>query len=229
MAKALEGGKHLNRTEMMAVLSRAGVETNDLRFVHLLMKAELDKVICSGPRQGKQFTYALFDDRVPAVNNFNKDEALAALAARYFLSRNPATLADFTWWSGLANADAKAGLESIKAQLIDIKVDKQQFWLSPDIAIPDAKAPLAHLLPAFDEFAVAYKDRSAAVHPQYLKLALHVIFNPSIVVNNQVVGTWKRTVLKNTARISLHLFGKLNKTQTKALDDAQKRYLKFIG
>ena len=229
LAKALEGGKQLNRAAMMQALQQAGVATNDLRFIHLLMRAELDKVICSGGRQGKQFTYALFDDRVPAGNILTKEEALAELAKRYFNSHGPATIQDFTWWSGLSGTDAKRGLEMVKSELININVDSSEYWMGWDQAEVTGKAPIAHLLPAFDEFAVAYKDRTAAVNPKYLKQAQHVIFNPSIIVNSQVVGTWQRTIHKNVVDVTLNPFGKLNKVQQKAVGAAVEKYRKFLN
>jgi hypothetical protein len=228
LAKALEGGKQLNREQVMSVLNEAGVATDDLRFIHLLMRAELDKVICSGGRQGKQFTYALFDDRVPN-NTMPKEEALAELARRYFISHGPATLHDFTWWSGLATAETKIALEIVKSELANIMIDGTEYWMSPNELTTSNKAPIAHLLPAFDEFAVAYKDRTATVNPKYLQQARYVIFDPSIVVNNQVVGTWKRTVNKREIDITLNLFGKLNKIQLKAMEAAKKRYFKFMN
>jgi hypothetical protein len=35
-----------------------------------------------------------------------REEALAELSERYFTSHGPASLQDFTWWSGLTVADA---------------------------------------------------------------------------------------------------------------------------
>ncbi len=82
------------------------------------MQAELDRIICSGAKQGKQFTYALLDERVPSVKCLNKDEALAELSKRYFPSRGPATLKDFSTWSGLSIVDVKAGLSMVKSNFI---------------------------------------------------------------------------------------------------------------
>jgi len=228
LAKALEGGRQLNRIKVLNELNNAGVATDDLRFIHLLMRAELDKVICSGGRQGKQFTYALFDDRVPTGNTLSKEEALAELAKRYFMSHGPATIQDFTWWSGLSGIDARKGFEIVKSELTSIKVDSNEYWTVPGKADVRGKTPIAHLLPAFDEFAVAYKDRTAAVNPKYLKEAPHVIFNPSIVVNSQVVGTWQRSIHKNAIDIALNPFGKLNKVQEKAVGVAAERFRKFL-
>jgi len=228
LGKALTGEKQLSRLEMMDVLQQAGVDTNEERFIHLLMRAELDRVICSGARLGKQFSYTLFDDRVPPGNTPSHEEALAELVKRYFISRGPATLQDFAWWSGLTLTDAKTGLDVIKAELTNIQVNGHTYWMLKDQPVINIKAPIAYLLPAYDEFAVAYSDRTAVVNPKYLVQARHVIFDPSIVINNQVVGAWKRVVKKNEIEVILNPFGKLNKVQIKAIEMAQKRYQKFM-
>ena len=228
LAMALEGGKQLSRDEVKDVLQQAGIQTDDLRFIHLLLRAELDKVICSGGRQGKQFTYALFEDRVPAGNDFSREEALAELAKRYFTSHGPATLHDFSWWSGLTLADAKTGIDSVSSTLTEFKTNGLNYLMAKNEPDVSEKVPIAHLLPAFDEFAVAYSDRTAAMNPKYVTQAKRVIFDPSIVVNNQVVGTWKRAINKNLITISFNHFGKINKTQEKAIESAAAKYRRFV-
>jgi len=228
LANALQGNKQLTRPELVDVFQRAEIATDDLRFTLLLMRAELDQVICSGARAGRQFTYALLDDRAPATVPLKHEEALTKLAHGYFDSRGPATVHDFATWAGLTVADATTGLENVKAELINEVIDGKTYWMpnNTDIMLP--KNPKAYLLPMYDEFAIAYKHRDALVNPQYLKQARHVIFEQSIVVDDQVVGTWKRSIKKVTADITLNLFGKLNKTQMKAVEMAMERYKKFL-
>src|ERR1700761_4806442 len=95
--KAMTGGKTLMRNEIAEALQQAGVATNDQRFIHIMMEMELIGLVCSGGRQGKQFTYTLLDERVPAVKSLDRQDALAALAERYFTAHGPATLQDFVW------------------------------------------------------------------------------------------------------------------------------------
>ena len=60
------------------------------------MDFELEGVVCSGPRRGKQFTYALLDERVrPVAPIPTRDEALAKLARRYFQQPWPRDAAGF--------------------------------------------------------------------------------------------------------------------------------------
>ena len=131
LAKALQGGKQLIRAELVSVLKLAGIATDDLlRFTAIMMRAELDGIVCSGARRGRQFTYALLDERAPQARMLDRDEALAELARRYFTSHGPATLQDFVWWSGLTGADARAGLEMVTSQLMREVVDGQVYWFA---------------------------------------------------------------------------------------------------
>ena len=102
LTKALRGGKQLTRDTLRNAVQQAGVATDDLvRSAYILIRAELDGLICSGARKGKQFTYSLLDERQPNSATLERDEALAELTRRYFTSHGPATLQDFVWWSGL--------------------------------------------------------------------------------------------------------------------------------
>jgi hypothetical protein len=109
LAAALAGGRWLTRPELAAVLEGAGLSAEGQRMPYLLMHAELEGVICSGPRRGKQFTYALLDERVPAAPVLDQDAALAELARRYLRTRGPATVHDFAWWSGLTVTAIRQG------------------------------------------------------------------------------------------------------------------------
>src|SRR5438309_1389889 len=122
--------------------------------------AQLDAVICSGPRRGKQFTYALLDERCPkaATPVLSRDEALAELTSRYFRSHGPASLRDFAWWSGLTVADAKKGVALCEGRLGSRAVDGKQHWLDPSRVRASLAKPVVHLLPNYDEYLIAYKD-----------------------------------------------------------------------
>ncbi|MEZ2336690.1 winged helix DNA-binding domain-containing protein [Mucilaginibacter sp. RCC_168] len=228
LEKAMAGNKQLTRPELVNVFEQAGIATDELRFTILLMRAELDQVICNGGRVGKQFTYALLDDRAPLTPTLTREEALNKLALGYFNSRGPATLHDFANWCGLTVTDAGIGLEHVKSQLISEVIDGRTYWMPNNTKEMPSPKTKAYLLPAFDEFAIAYKDRDALVNPKYLKQTRHVIFDPAIVVDNQVVGTWKRTLKAKSVDVHLNLFGPLNKAQEKAVEKAVSSYRKFL-
>jgi hypothetical protein len=164
-----------------------------------MMHAELDGILCSGARKGKQFTYALLEERVPPVKPLNRDEALVELVRRYFLTRGPATLQDFAWWSGLTMTDAKRGLELVNSKFASEVINSQIYWFHESRSPKIDKSPTAYLLPNYDEYFIGFKDRSAigevATKAKISKddpsLIAHVI-----ILDGQIVGGWNRTIKK---------------------------------
>ena len=227
IAKALEGNNHLTRAELMTELDKEGINTSDLRSAHLMFHAELNGIVCSGAMRGKQMTYALLDERVSPTPTLTREEALAELAKRYFVSHGPATLQDFVWWSGLKVSDARAGLEMIKSALISEKIDDQLYWFSSHA--PSFSHNTVHLLPAFDEFMVSYKDRTASLSADNHTTAItgNGIFKPIVVVNGKVEGTWKRSVQKDKVKVETEFF---NSSFDKVLlGSAIEQYTHFLG
>ena len=231
LIKALQGGKQLTRLELVSILKQRGIQTDNLGFLHILLHAELDGIICSGGRRGRQFTYALLDERVPHALTLKRDEALAELTSRYFTSHGPATVQDYAWWSGLTVADARSGIGMLKHQMIHEDVAGQTYWFAA------SKPPLkniprtAWLLPNYDEYMVGYADRTVIIDPEHSKKLdgfAGALLNNSLVMDGRIVGTWKRTFKKDTVVIELNLLASLNKTEARALDAAIERYSGFL-
>ena len=217
LTKALQGGKHLTRAELRTVLNKSGVAADDLvRLAHIMLRAELDGVVCSGPRKGKQFTYALIDERVAAAKTLKRDEALAKLTKRYFTSHGPATLQDFVWWSGLTVSDARRGVELIERDLRNELLNDKAYWLPS--AKPSTSLYSAHLLPAYDEYSVAYKHREAVVG-----------LGPTVIVDGKAAGTWKSSTDKQSVTVTVTPSRALKKSETLAIVKAAERYAAFIG
>ncbi len=229
MTNALQGGKQLTRPEIVSALKQIGIVADDpLRFGLIIMHAELEGIICSGARRGKQFTYALLDERAPQARTLERDEALSELVKRYFSSHGPATLQDFVWWSGLTAADAKAGLAMAQDCLAQETIGNQIYWF-PSTTPAKAVSATVHLLPAFDEYTVAYKERSAIIDPLDAGQVGSAILGPVIVLDGQVVGTWKRVLKKNEVIITFDLFGTLNDAEKDVLIAEANRYGTFLG
>lgn len=228
LTSALQGGKQLTRNAMYQVLEAGGIAAANQRGLHILGRLAQDGIICFGARKGKQPTFALLDEWVPAAKTLERDEALAELARRYFTSHGPATPQDFGWWSGLTAADARAGLEMVRSEFIQEVIDGRAFWLSASVPTPKVASPAAYLLPAYDEYTVAYKDRSALLDPRHAQQAGSSILGPTIAVDGQIVGTWKRTLKKETVIITPSLFTPLSKAKYQALAEAAHRYGAFL-
>ena len=229
IVQALRGGKQFTRAEMYQVLEQGKIATTDQRGMHILGHLAQTGLICFGPRRGKQHTFTLLDEWVPPAGPIPREEALAKLASRYFRSHGPATLHDFAWWSGLSVGDAKAGIDSARSRLIQDVVDGTSYWLSDAAHAGKTTKPINHLLPAFDEYTVAYKDRSAILNPRYAKRlnAGGGMLNPVIVVDAEVVGTWKRSRKGKSVVVAANPFGALPEAGS-VLAGAAKRYGRFL-
>jgi hypothetical protein len=229
LARALRGGTQLTRQELKRVLQRAGVHADGVqRLAHLMMEAELDGVICSGARRGKEFTYALLDERVPPSRPLARDEALAELTRRYFTSRGPAQVQDFAWWSGLTMADARAGLALVDSRLAHDIAGGKTYWFSSSMH-PSPPSRTAYLLPLYDEYLIAYKDRSAALalHP-WQRIADRDPFASPLVIGGRVAGGWQGTLEKHKLLVRLtHLAP--TKADVRAIGKAARAYADFLG
>lgn len=233
LARALEGGNYLTRTELAQVLEQGGITASGIRLAYIIMRAELDAVICSGPLRGKQFTYALLDERVPATKTLDHDAALAELDRRYFTSHGPALPQDFAWWSGLTVASARAGIAMAGSHLRSETIAGDTYWcVAAPPATPAMPSPTVHLLPNYDEYLIAYREYfhvQNKILAAGLKDYTNALVNHIIVLDGQVIGGWKRTLQKNAATIEARLLIPLDDAEHAALSRAADAYGRFIG
>jgi len=230
--RVLRDGQQLTRVELSAVLRRAGVDVSTgQRVGNMLLRAELDRVIIRGARRGKQFTYALFDERVPAAAPRDRDAALDDLTRCYFATRGPATVQDFAWWSGLTVADAKRGVE-IAAAFVKCEIrDGGAYWHVPSKRAFPRAARVAHLLPNYDELFVGFKDRAAFAERLRRVRANHrvdALMGHILFVNGQIVGGWRRTRGK-TVEVELRLLVPLTAPERDLARRAAERFGEFLG
>src|SRR5205085_277255 len=212
LERALANGTYRTRPELTAALARSGVTGDSLRILHVLFRAELDGVICSGPRRGRQFTYALLDERVPLAPARPRDEAMAALAERYLTSHGAATIHDFAWWSGLTVADARRAIDA--AGSTSVIVGGNTYWMRGSTSLPRSRST-AHLLANYDEFTVAYRDRSAIASDVGVGL-----LDSIVVLDGACVGKWRRSIGRDQIAVTIEPTRRLTAAEKEALQGA---------
>lgn len=229
LTRTLSGGKVLRRQTLYAALDAAGFATADhQRGLHLLGYWAREGLLCLGPRDGKQPTYTLLDEWIPPAPELAGDAALATLARRYFTSHGPATDHDFAWWSGLTLTEARAGRALVAGELASTRVGDATYWFAASTAPDDDGAPRAWLLPPYDEYTVAYRDRSAALDPAF-PTDPFAILGPVVMVDGRVVGVWRRTLARDHVAVALTLYTTLTPAQRAAVEAAVARYGAFLG
>src|SRR6185503_17752566 len=232
--RALGDGPHLTRNELGIRLVRAGVAAKGIRLAMLTMHAELEGVICSGAYRGRELTYALLAERAPRASRLPREEALAELTRRFFTSHAPATVRDFVWWSGLTTVDAKRGLEINRAR--QEANDGRTYWSigpppSPLRGYGPTSAKQVFLLPVYDEYLVAYRDRDAVPHGAALNATGPggpLPFQNPLVIDGHVAGTW-RSVIQSPGEVAVKVSARrLTKAERRALAEAATRYGRFV-
>jgi len=228
LRRRLQGGARLTRREAYAVIERGGVSTLGQRGIHILGHLAQTGLLCLGPRQGRQPTFVLLDEWVPAGKPLSREESLAALATRYFASHGPATVQDFAWWSGLLVKDALAGIEG--APLVEQDRDGRRWRSVAATPVRPWRAPVAALLPPWDEYVVAYQDREATVqHRRAQENRLQTVGNSLIVIDGTARGTWRRTLSASRVRVVLAFWGRPTAAERRAAQEAALRYGRFLG
>jgi hypothetical protein len=234
---ALADGAYLARPELDAALEESGIAAGGFRHALIVMQAELDQVICSGPPRGKIHTYALVDERVPPSPSLPRDEALAGLASRYFQSHGPATVRDFVWWSSLTVGDARKAIQA--AGLAKVDVEGVEHWAADAAAlgsesvrsarVGSASGPRAHLLQTYDEYIVAYKDTRHALADAEAGGKARMSFIQPLIYDGLKVGTWRAVERKRALSVEVRLDGRKTAKLGKAIDEAVARFGAYSG
>ena len=226
IATALSGNNHLTRNELAVVLGRANIEASGHRLSHIMMRAELDGIICSGPRRGSQFTYALLDEWAPNRKKLDRREALAELTKRYVTSRGPATIHDFSYWSGLTVKEATEGMAMNKLLIGQETIDGQTYYAKADQSVRTGDVQPTFLMPDYDEYGMGYKNRDAISHPA---LSGKLTYNRMIIVDGTIAGSWKRTIRGSKVSLELQMNRPLTQQQRERLVTAAEQYGQFVG
>jgi hypothetical protein len=226
--KTLQGGKQLTRNEINEEFRRENIIARGHRLSYIMMYAELEQIICSGTRRGNQFTYTLFDERVIRKETIERDESLQKLTLRYFISRGPATINDFSTWSGLGLTECKKGINIAGNKLESIMVEGTKYYVSEDAVFNNKTESGIYLLPVYDEYIIGYKDRSAILeYKQSLKIGPVFKYDCMIIFNGQITGTWKRTMKTSAIELEYDFFADINDVQKRLFEKAIKEMARF--
>ncbi|MDR0532969.1 MAG: winged helix DNA-binding domain-containing protein [Verrucomicrobiales bacterium] len=230
--RALQGNKQRTRDELSELLRGKGIPVEGPRAYHIFWRIALGGLICFGLHQGKQPTFALLEEWVPKAAALSHEEALTELAKRYFTSHGPATLKDFTWWSGLNAAEAKQGLAAVGGQLQKMQAGGMTYYFAESgKPLPDLENS-ACLLPGFDEYILGYNYRGDVLESKYSDKIVpggNGMFLPTLVLGGKVAGTWKKTFKKERVEIEVNPFAKVAKSWHPAIEASARNYAAYMG
>ncbi|MEA2545297.1 MAG: hypothetical protein QOI09_570 [Chloroflexota bacterium] len=235
MVDALRGGHALTRDELAGAVAPTGIDLADgLVITHVAMHAELDALIVSGPRRGKQATYMLADERIPSASAMAPPDALRELTVRYFQSHGPALVHDMAWWSGLTVTSVREGIELAGDALEGRRVDGKDYWAAVGAFDPEpglVPEPHVLLLPNYDEALGSYRDYSPVMDDALPRAhGVNDVLGAHIVVRDGfVVGGWRRALARDRVTVTVTLLIALTADELDALDVAAADFGRFLG
>jgi hypothetical protein len=233
LREAMSGGRALTRDELRASLVAAGIDVGEPFSTILLgMHAELEAVICNGPRRGRQVTFMLVDDLIPATPDRTREEMLGDLTIRYFASHGPALAKDMAWWSGLTVTDIRRGIDlagdALEGRTIDDKAYVAARGRFEPAAVPE---PFVRLLSNYDEYLGSYTDYTPIFDPSLPKArtAADVLGAHIVVRDGLVVGGWRRRLTAKVATVTATLLVPLSRGEHVALEAEAEAFGRFHG
>jgi hypothetical protein len=237
IATAVAGGPR-TRAELAAALAAAGITGDGVRIGYLLMRAELDRVIVSGPLRGRQQTYADYDARVPVRDATDREHDLAELARRYFRTRGPASVKDFARWSGLTLADARRGHAEVASELVSDAVEhpdlaRVEVWFEAADPPGAPPSPRLDLVQGYDECVMSYSETQAllfdGLDPRRSATPTLAAYLHTVLLDGRLAGHWKATPARSEVRIDVQLDDPLDDAGTAALETARADYADYLG
>ena len=113
-------------------------------------------------------------------------------------------------------ADAGRGLDIIRAR--SETIEGLTYWSAGAPRRAGRQSDLVHLIPIYDEYVVAYRDRIAVPHG--------TLFRHFVVINGQIAGGWQPG---REGRVTVTPARRLTRREQKAAKGAAERYAHFVS
>lgn len=232
VTEALHGGNQMTRAELLELLEKHGVRTQNQRGTHILWELAANARICFGPHQGKQPTFVLLDEWVPQSVSMDAEAGYAEMARRYFTSHGPTTIDNFVAWTRCKVSEAKAALAAVADELEHFAFEGKEYWMPKGSTKPTPKPGTTCLLPGFDEYLLGYRDRSAALKQEHSNIIVpggNGMFLPTLVIDGTVRGKWRRTQNAKKVTVTVTPFEPLTPKEIDAIHVPLQRYSAYLG
>jgi hypothetical protein len=228
----------MSRPDVIALLVEHGFDPTEQRAYHLVGHHCMTGLLCQGPVIGRQPSFVLVDSWVPHSRKPSREEGLATMAERYVRGHGPVIEKDLAGWLLKPLGLTREALALVEDRLVRDEVDGQVWLTHVDAcgAVDVASTPLGHggvhLLPQWDEFLLGYKSRDVSLPPEHLRRVVpgrNMVFKPTLVVDGEVAGTWRRVATGRTTLLEVTPFGPLSTATRRGLERAAGGYGRFLG
>lgn len=188
---AADGGS-VTKEDFVKALAEKDIRMDDHRLSYHIRMAEMAGTLCSGELLPMKATYALTAHKVEPRTAMDRDEALMRFTHKYFQSRQPATLEDFVWWSGLNISDCRRGIELLGDSIHTEKWKGRIFYMTDQCRTRGCRKGKFLLISPYDEYLISYKSRDIVLPPEHKHRAHNNsgIFQPIVAFDGTICGNW---------------------------------------
>ncbi len=192
LAQTATDKKSVTKEDFIDALGKKDIRMDDHRLSYHIRMAEMSGIICSGDLLPMKATYALTADKVKSSVTMDRDNALMLFTRKYFQSRQPATLEDFAWWSGLNICDCRKGIALLGDSIHLEKYNGRDFYLTDDCRTRGFRKDKYLLISPYDEYLISYKSRDIVLPAEYKHKAHNNngIFQSIIAKDGRICGNW---------------------------------------
>jgi len=206
----------------------------------VLGPAALNGLLVNGPPRGARVTFVRPDQWLGKQREHEPQAALAQILRRYLAAFGPATHAHFATWIGGTHfkaRDAKALLESIAGELVEVDVEGKTGWMLAGSDRRVAAPAGVCLIPEYDALVMGFRERDRLFPPEAVaRTKAHGkgrLEGPGalswLLVDGTVSGTWSRKRVGNRIELKIEPFRRLTKANREALAEEAARVGVFFG
>ena len=180
------------KEDIVQALADKDIRMDDHRLSYHIRMAEMSGTLCSGELLPMKATYALTANKVKQTAKIDRDEALMRFTRKYFQSRQPATLEDYVWWSGMNVNDCRKGIALLGDTIHKETWKGRDFYLTDNCRTRGFRTGKLLLIPPYDEYLIGYKSRDIVLPPEHRHRAHNNsgIFQPIIACDGIICGNW---------------------------------------
>jgi hypothetical protein len=238
--EALAQGQ-LTANEMLAELEWS--REKGKRILHrVIREMSLKGLLCHASSSGPWYhdtehSFSRVDKWLPDVDidEIDRDEAKKRLVIGYLRGFGPASIRDFSYWTGMRVRDGGDFFKLIEDSIEEIRITGQKascYMLTEDLndlLDSDNIPSVARLLPQFDSLIMGHKDKERFIDPS----SKSKIFLPrgdvaaTILLDGLVKGVWKMKREKKKWNLKIRAFEKLSEEDRSRVEGEVERLCKF--
>lgn len=221
----------MSRSDVAALLVAHRIDPAGQRAYHLIGYHCMSGLLCQGPLIGRQPSFVLLDAWTPASAEPSREQALLTLAERYVRGHGPVTEKDLAGWINRPLAFTREALTLAGDRLVREEVDGH-VWLTHIDAVGGEGHAGVQLLPQWDEFLLGYKSRDVTLPPRHFRSVVpgrNMVFTPTLVVDGQVAGTWRRVARSRRTLVEVTPFSKVSARTWRGVQRSAAAYGRFLG